>query len=189
MFTTPDWFNDAVQERALLALNHLLSRQPHAAQRLLAHAGRVVHVRCTWPDLPGLAGPASRSASRSASEWRVRLTPAGLLEADAAGPDTAPEAADLGVALSLSGPHEWWRAWREGRRPPVRLEGDAALATDVGWVIDHLRWDWSDDIHRLIGPGPAAVAQQAAHALLSLWTRWRPAGSRGASPAGRDASR
>jgi ubiquinone biosynthesis protein UbiJ len=181
MFTTPDWFTDTVQERALLGLNHLLSRQPHAAQRLRAHAGRIVRVRCAWPELPGLAG--------ATSQWRVRLTPAGLLEAGAALQDVTPEACDLVVDLSLSGPHEWWQAWREGRRPPVRLDGDAALATDVGWVIDHLRWDWSDDLHRLVGPGPAAVAQQAAHSLRLLWSRWKPAGARRAPPAGRDTPR
>jgi ubiquinone biosynthesis accessory factor UbiJ len=37
------------------------------------------------------------------------------------------------------------------------VQGDAALANDVSWLIDNLRWEVSDDLSRFVGP----VAAQA----------------------------
>jgi ubiquinone biosynthesis protein UbiJ len=37
----------------------------------------------------------------------------------------------------------------------VGIAGDAALAADVSWLMDNLRWDAQDDLARLIGDGPA----------------------------------
>ena len=33
--------------------------------------------------------------------------------------------------------------------------GDAALATDLNWLFDNLRWDVQDDLARIVGQAPA----------------------------------
>jgi ubiquinone biosynthesis protein UbiJ len=52
--------------------------------------------------------------------------------------------------------------WLAGERPQVGIEGDSALATDVSWLIDNLRWDIEDDIARVIGQAPAHELARAA---------------------------
>jgi ubiquinone biosynthesis protein UbiJ len=42
-----------------------------------------------------------------------------------------------------------------GERPRVEVQGDAALAADVSWLLANLRWDIEDDLQRVVGPAPA----------------------------------
>ena len=39
-----------------------------------------------------------------------------------------------------------------GEPPPLTIVGDAALASDVQWLVDNVRWDVEADLERLFGP-------------------------------------
>ena len=54
----------------------------------------------------------------------------------------------------------------KGEKPGVHIEGDVQLAAEVNWLIDHVRWDVTEDLsywlgdaaaHTLVGMGKQAV--------------------------------
>jgi ubiquinone biosynthesis protein UbiJ len=133
-----------VLERSTLVINHVLAAEPVAQDRLKAHAGRAVALDLDgWPALLPPAPPLA---------WRI--TPAGLLEW--CGLDGAP-AAELQLHLDASNPALLLARALAGERPALRIEGDAQLAADVGWLTENLRWDAAADLERFFGP---VVAQQ-----------------------------
>lgn len=134
----------AVLERLTLVFNHVLGSEPAAVERLRPHAGRTLVFRLdAWPALLPPAPPLA---------WTV--TPAGMLEWGGLDPD---ESAALRVHVEASNPALLFARLMVGERPGVRIEGDAALAADVGWLLENLRWDVAADLERLFG---RAVAQQ-----------------------------
>ena len=48
----------------------------------------------------------------------------------------------------------------------VRVEGDVQLAAEVNWLADHVRWDFEEDLARLLGDVPAHLLAQGARTLL-----------------------
>jgi ubiquinone biosynthesis protein UbiJ len=54
------------------------------------------------------------------------------------------------------------------------VEGDARLAADANWLLEHLRWDLADDVHRLLGPGSAQVLAQLGPALREGFEKLAP---------------
>jgi ubiquinone biosynthesis protein UbiJ len=144
----------ALAERLTLVINHVLSSEAVATQRLRAHAGRSVALTLDgWPRL--LPEP-------PALRWRV--TPAGLLEWSGQEPPSAP---DLAVQVDASNPALLVARALAGEPPAVQIEGDAQLAGDVNWLLQNLRWDVAADLERLFGP---VVAPQL-HRLGSMLAR------------------
>lgn len=136
--------------RASLLLNHVLLAEPVAMQRLQSHAGRLLEVRL--------------HASRRALPGRamLRITRAGLLEPADDGPIAAP---DLHVAIDLGSAA---CALIEGPAPAhrfVEAQGDPALAGDVIWLFDTVRWDVGADLERLAGPAVAGAIERGAAAV------------------------
>lgn len=162
-----------VVPRVVLFLNHVLSSEPLAAQRLRAHAGKCIRLQLR--DVPALLSwlPAGLT---------LAITPAGLLD-EAPGRDAG--AADLVATIDMSNPAQWLADAAAGRRPRVEVAGEAAFAADVSWLADHLRWDVQDDLARLVGDGPAVHITQAGAALLSglrgVWQTVMRPGHPGAS--------
>ena len=161
----------AVIERATLWMNHVLASEPVATQRLKPHAGRSIRLHFVgWPTvLPALPRAA------------FRVTPAGLLEwcgaADAAGAAAGADAgaddpAALTVNIDASNPALALAQALAGERPKVDVSGDAAFAADLNWLADNLRWDYEDDLARVVGPVPARelarLASGAARGLREL---------------------
>jgi ubiquinone biosynthesis accessory factor UbiJ len=153
----------AIAERALLAANHVLGAHPVAADRLKPHAGKRLEV-CVVK----LVGPLPLPRP-----VRLAITAAGLLEADsgAAADDTTTP--DLRLAIDLSHPLKALDSLGAGKMPPVDVQGDAALAAEVSWVLTNVRWDAMGDVQRLFGPVLAEGVQRgsdaasaAAHAVL-----------------------
>jgi len=142
----------AVVERLVLVVNHVLAAEPVATARLVPHQGRTIALELQhWPSL--LPAPPL---------LKVRVTPAGLLEWCGLD-DTAP--ADLSVQLDAANPAALFARALAGEPPPLQVAGHAALASDIQWLIDNLRWDVEADLERLFGP---VVAHQVARLGSSL---------------------
>jgi ubiquinone biosynthesis protein UbiJ len=136
-----------VRQRLILLTNHVLSREPVAMDRLRPHAGRSLQIVPT-------------GVPRFLSEWptwTLRVTPAGLLEDRDEPPSNG--GVDLLLRIDVSTPSRWIGALAGGERPAVVVEGDAALAADVSWMVDHVRWDIEADLAQWFGP---AVAHELA---------------------------
>ena len=153
----------SAMERVVLLLNHVISAEPQAMERLRAHAARTLRIELEdWPAI--LPAPAPIG---------FRITPPGLVEWIES-PGVAPP--DLRVAVDAANPALAFARFVAGERPEVRVEGDAAFASDVNWLIENLRWDVEDDLARLVGNVPArelarfgkAIAQAMREAARSL---------------------
>jgi ubiquinone biosynthesis accessory factor UbiJ len=165
----------AVVERLVLVVNHVLSSEPVAMQRLAPHQGRVIALEwMRWPSwLP------------VAPVLQFRVTPAGLLEW--CGLDTVLPAA-LAVQVDASNPALLFTRTLAGEPPPLTIAGDPGLATDIQWLVDNLRWDVEADLERLFGPVVARQLGRVGSALAgalrsvarSTWTA--PAAHKGRAP-------
>jgi ubiquinone biosynthesis accessory factor UbiJ len=155
----------AVMERATLVINHVLASEAAATERLRGHAGSCIRLQFEgWPAwLPALPNTA------------FRVTPAGLLEWCG---DEAPADAGLLICVDAANPAAMALQALAGERPTITVTGDAALASDVNWLFDNLRWDVVDDLEKLVGPAAAqqlgklgasihAAVRRAAQALAS----------------------
>lgn len=144
----------ALAERLTLVINHVLSGEAVATERLRPHAGRTLALALNdWPRL--LPAP-------PALAWRV--TPAGLLEW--CGLDGAP-APDLAVQLDAGNPALLLARALGGTPPPVQIDGDAQLAGDVNWLLLNLRWDVAADLERLFGPVVAHQLYKVGSAMAA----------------------
>jgi ubiquinone biosynthesis accessory factor UbiJ len=57
----------------------------------------------------------------------------------------------------------------------VRIDGEAALAADMHWLADNLRWDIEADLAQVVGPLPArlvmSIGRAGAQALRGVVPR------------------
>ena len=149
----PSWLVDEVQRRIVLLLNHVLTQETAATERLARQQGGVVVV--FW----------------QAFSLRLLVTPVGLLDI---------AAADLAPTLSLWVDEESvgriaQSLWR-GDRPAVRIEGDVQLAAEINWLVDHVRWELEEDLARIIGDAPAHVAGKLAGQVAQALRSFAPLG-------------
>jgi ubiquinone biosynthesis accessory factor UbiJ len=144
----------ALQDRLVLLINHVVSREPIAAQRLRPLAGRglVVHL-ARWPAL-----------LPAAPDLILGVTPAGLFERLDAVP---PGPGGLRIEIDAS-------------NPAKLVQGDAAFAGEMHWLMDNLRWDIEDDLAGIVGPLPARQLAQFGRSLRrtlsGVAARMAPAG-------------
>jgi ubiquinone biosynthesis accessory factor UbiJ len=143
-FQPPPWVVSETQQRLILFLNHVLMQEKEAQDRLIRKKGSVLHVR--W----GLFG------------LDLLVTPAGLL-------DRAPVSAspDLTIAVAAESPLNVLQAVVAGKSPPVKIEGDVQLAAELGWLAENLRWDFEEDLSRILGDVPAHALANAARQAVS----------------------
>lgn len=155
---------DALQDRVTLLLNHLLMNEPEAPARLQPLAGRRVALR-----VEGLPAPL---AGLPPLRWAI--TPAGLLER--LPPDGE---AELTMGLRLPPPAEALGRALRGERPDVQVEGEAQLAAEAAWLVQHLRLDPAAELERWVGPIPAQALADAGAQLrdgLRAWFERRQGG-------------
>jgi ubiquinone biosynthesis accessory factor UbiJ len=155
-----------IERGAVAALNHLLSQHASAAHRLRAFAGQCVEVRCApFPDL------------------RLRITGAGLVE-------RAPEDAASGLVVKLKAGALPLLATADPRaRGQIEIEGPADLAAAVDELARSLRWDFEEDLSKVLGDVVAhrlaagsrelaawhgEAVQRLAENLAEYWTEERP---------------
>ena len=142
----PAWLVHELQHRVVLFLNHVLMQEREAMERLTRQRGRVALVQ--W----------------RAFSMALQITPAGLF--DLAAQDAVP---DLRLEVSEPSPLTLAAGALRGDKPSIRIDGDVQFASEINWLVDHVRWDVEEDLARVIGDGPAHtvanVARQAASAL------------------------
>ncbi len=141
-FQPPLWVVDETQQRLVLFLNHVLMQEKEAQDRLARKKGSVLHIR--W----GLFA------------LDLLITRAGLL-------DKASSAAkpDLLIAVAVDSPMVLLQSAMAGKPPPVKIEGDVQLAAELGWLAENLRWDFEEDLSRVVGDIPAHAMADAAKRL------------------------
>ena len=142
----------ALQDRLVLLINHVLTREPIAARRLQPLAGRglVVHLS-GWPSL-----------MPAVPDLILGVTPAGLFERL----DVAPSGTGgLRIEIDASNPARLALGALSGEAPGVTVQGDAAFAGEMHWLMDNLRWDIEDDLAAVVGPLPARQLAQFGRAL------------------------
>ena len=164
-FQPPAWLVDEGQHRVVLFLNHVLMQEKEAQDRLKRKKGNVIHVR--W----------------GVFAIDLLITPAGLF--DRAMPSaTASVKPDLLVSVAADAPAAVLQSLLAGKPPPVKIEGDVQLATELAWLAENLRWDVEEDLSRLLGDIPAhalANAGQRMIAGLKQFVAMRPGGSNAAA--------
>ena len=141
-FQPPAWVVSETQQRLVLFLNHVLMQETEAQDRLARKKGSVLHIR--W----GLFA------------LDLLITPAGLL--DKANADAKP---DLLIAVSVDSPMVLVQSIMAGKPPPVKIEGDVQLAAELGWLAENLRWDFEEDLSRVLGDIPAHAMADAARRI------------------------
>ncbi|MBI4123454.1 MAG: SCP2 sterol-binding domain-containing protein [Betaproteobacteria bacterium] len=112
------------------ALNHLLQAEPWARARLAPFAGESVELRA--PPLPRL---------------RFTIAPEGLAQAGGGEPSLALTLKPELLAGLARGEEHALRA--------VEVSGNAQLATELMLLARHLRWDFEEDLARLLGDAAA----------------------------------
>ncbi|MDR7334853.1 hypothetical protein [Roseateles asaccharophilus] len=142
----------ALQDRLVLLINHVLSRETIAAQRLRPLAGRglVVHLH-GWPKL-----------LPAVPDLILGVTPAGLFERLDVEPGGQ---GHLRIEIDASNPAKLALGALNGATPSVSVQGDAAFAGEMHWLMDNLRWDIEDDLSGLVGPLAARQLAQFGRAL------------------------
>ena len=136
----------------LLGLNHVLTQQSWARQRLVPYAGQIVEFHL--PPLPDL---------------RIAIKPDGLLEGAAAGaaPDLSINIKPSAVPLIL--------LRHESMLRDIDITGSADLAQVVQQLFRELEWDFEEDLSRLFGD---VLAHRMAGAGRDLFAWQREAGLR-----------
>lgn len=147
-FQPPAWAIDEVQHRLLLLVNHVLMQEPQAQARLLRQKGAQVSV--VW---------------RSFAMQFV-ATPAGLLDRVSSA-DGSARAPDLTLTVLETSPFALAQGALKGDKPPINIEGDVQLAAEIGWLVDHVRWDLEEDLSRLIGDGLAHTLGEVARKAVA----------------------
>jgi ubiquinone biosynthesis protein UbiJ len=148
----------AAQARLLLLVNHVVSREPAAVDRLRSHAGRRVAVELigqpTWlPTLPPM---------------RVQVTPAGLFDIEEEPPTVD---ADLRLRVAMPKPEHLLAVLAGGARPEVHVEGAAAMAADMHWLADNLRWDIEGDLAEVFGLTASRMVMSVGRAAAQTLRR------------------
>jgi ubiquinone biosynthesis accessory factor UbiJ len=158
----PPWMIEEIQRRMVLVLNHVLMQEPEAQARLARQANRVAEAR--WRNFT----------------VRLAATPAGLLDLAPAG---APP--DLTMTLTEESPWELAQAALRGDKPPVRIAGDVEFASEINWLVEHVRWDLEEDLSRVLGDAPAHAVGEAGRRIVQALRQFTrpPAGGQTPPPA------
>jgi ubiquinone biosynthesis protein UbiJ len=124
------------------ALNHLLRAEPWARERLAPFAGEAVEIAAPpWPKV------------------RLTIQPGGLLEAGGGEPTLLVTVKPSVLAGLARGEEHALRS--------LEVSGNARLATEVMQLARHLRWDFEEDLARLVGDVAAHRLAEAARAFAA----------------------
>ena len=123
---------------ACRGINHVLGSEPWASAALATHAGKTILLQLTLGNLC------------------FEITSAGLLnvlnQTDSPSLTLEVSSKALGELAASSG------SLREQAFKAVKLTGDAELAQLIGRLAGQLRWEYEEDLARLVGDAPAHFA-------------------------------
>jgi ubiquinone biosynthesis accessory factor UbiJ len=122
-------------QTAFASLNHLLRQQAWARDKLRAHAGQTVRIVVESP-----LGPVSACA---------RIGDDGVLEH--LGHLAGDPGATLTFTPSIDALFGFAREGARGLAGHLKVDGDVMVAGAVGEVAQHLRWDFEEDLSRVVG--------------------------------------
>lgn len=125
-------------EALVAAFAHVLEQHPWAQDRLRMHAGRVIELGAELPP----------PFERSLPPLRLIVTPEGGFARDES--DQTP-AVRMRLRPSIDAGFAWLRHGTVGLQQYLSLEGDVLLAATIAELAQGLRWDWEDDLSRLVG--------------------------------------
>jgi ubiquinone biosynthesis protein UbiJ len=150
------------EEVVIGALSHLLDQHPWAKDRLGMHAGRVVVLSAQLPSPFDQAMP----------PIRLQVSAEGGFAAAEPGQQAAVTmclrpSIDAGFDLLSHGP--------VGLQRHLSIDGDVMLAATMAELAQGLRWDWEDDLSRLVGDVAAhrtgRAVREAGHGLREFSER------------------
>ena len=120
----------------VLFVNHLLSKEPWAVERLRPHANKLACVDLEFVSL------------------RVRVTADGQLQAADGASSSTEEAANVTLRIK---PADLPLIAQEPKRAVayVKIEGDADFANTLSSLSQDLRWEVEDDLAKIIGDAAA----------------------------------
>lgn len=156
-----EMLSQPMRSQLLLVFNHVIAQEPEAMARLKVYAGRRMM----------LEGPMGK--------WLLAITPAGLFE-EAAAPTLGQGAeaemteiqADLHLKMKMPTPADVGNMLLKGQKPPVDIDGDADLAAVFAWIVENVRWDYAEDLSRIVGDAPAQFAVDQLHNMVALFRRF-----------------
>jgi ubiquinone biosynthesis accessory factor UbiJ len=132
---------------ACQGVNHVLSGESWASAELARHAGKIILLKLPVGDLC------------------FEITPAGLL---AVSEDSDASALVLELsAKALSGLAGSSGTLREQAFKAVKITGDADLAQLLGRLVSQVRWEYEEDLARLVGDAPANFAVRQGKKFVS----------------------
>ena len=132
---------------ACRGINHVLGSEPWASAELAKHAGKTILLRLPLGDLC------------------FEIAPTGFLntlkevESPSLGLEVSSKA--LGDLVASSG------NLREQAFKAVKITGDADLAQLIGRLAGQLRWEYEEDLARLVGDAPANFAVRQGKKFVS----------------------
>ena len=126
---------------------HVLSSEPWATGELARHAGKTILLKLPVGDLC------------------FEITPAGLLAVSEAS-DTSSLVLEVS-AKALSELTGSTGSLREQAFKAVKITGDADLAQLLGRLVGQVRWEYEEDLARLVGDAPANFAVRQGKKFVS----------------------
>ena len=132
---------------ACRGINHVLSSEPWATGELARHAGKTILLKLPVGDLS------------------FEITPAGLLAVSEAS-DTSSLVLEVS-ARALSELTGSTGSLREQAFKAVKITGDADLAQLLGRLVGQVRWEYEEDLARLVGDAPANFAVRQGKKFVS----------------------
>lgn len=154
-------FTRPMRAKLILVFNHVIAQDPQAQERLSAYAGRQIVME-------SLIG-----------QWQLMITPAGLFEeASSAQEGDEQPVADLHVKMKMSNPLDLVKQMLQGGRPAMDIQGDADLAAAFAWLAENLRWDYEEDLSRVIGDVPTEMAKEQLQTLIGFFRKFLDAFAR-----------
>ena len=128
-------------------INHVLGREPWACTELAKHAGKTILVQLPF------------------GRWCFEINPAGCLEVlkEVDSPTLALELSTKAMSDLAASPGNL----KEQAFKAVKITGDADLAQLIGRLAGQLRWEYEEDLARVVGDAPANFAVRQGKKLVS----------------------
>jgi ubiquinone biosynthesis accessory factor UbiJ len=128
-------------------INHVLRSEPWAMTQLVKHAGKSILLQLPFRDLA------------------CEITPVGLLHVlkELDSPSLTLEVSAKALNELAGSP----ASLREQAFKAVKITGDADLAQLIGRLAGQLRWEYEEDLARIIGDAPAHFAVRQGKKFIS----------------------